>query len=98
MSRPRQYSPEFVQEALRLLRDSGKSRRKIAADLGICPETLHKWELAYREDGSKRSTSEAAAQAEIERLRRELWLANEEREILKKAAAFFAREAVNRNQ
>lgn len=95
-SKGRRYAPEFIEEALRLARESGKPKRRIAQDLGVSTESLRRWGLSYADDGRKRITPEAAEHAEVERLKRELRVANEEREILKKAAAFFAREAVNR--
>ena len=97
-SKGHRYAPEFVQEALRLARESGKPKSQIAQDLGVSEESLRRWGLAYGDDGRKRLTPEAAEHAEVERLKRELRVASEEREILKKAAAFFAREAVNRSR
>lgn len=97
-SKGHRYDPEFIREALRLTRESGKPRSQIASDLGVSEESLRRWGLSYAEDGRKRLTPEAVEHAEVERLKRELRVSNEEREILKKAAAFFAREAVNRNR
>ncbi len=82
---------------LRLVRDSGKSRAEIAHDLGVSEESLRRWHLSYGDDGRRRPVPGAAEHAEIQRLKRELRVANEEREILKKAAAFFA-QAANRSR
>ena len=83
-SKGRRYAPEFIQEALRLVRDSGKSRAEIASDLGVSEESLRRWHLSYGDNGRKRVAPGAAEHAEIQRLKRELRVANEEREILKK--------------
>jgi transposase len=87
------YPPEFRREAVELVRTSGTSRRAIAADLGISTETLRQWVKQAELDGGLRqdglSTDE---RAELRRLQRENRILREEREILKKAAAFFARE------
>ena len=92
VSKGRRYAPEFIQEAVRLVRDSGKPRSQIAQDLGVSEESLRRWHLSYGDDGRRRTSPSTAEHAEIQRLKRELRVANEEREILKKAAAFFARE------
>jgi len=87
------YPPEFRAEAIALVRSSGKSRRAIAEDLGISSETLRLWlkqadlDAGVRQDGLTTDERE-----ELARLRRENRTLREEREILKKAAAFFARE------
>ena len=92
-SKGRRYAPEFIQEAVRLVRSGGKSRAEIAKDLGVSQESLRRWGLYYTDDGRRRPVPGAAEHAEIQRLRRELRVANEEVEILKKAAAFFAQTA-----
>lgn len=83
--------PEFRREAIRLVQSGGLSRRQVARDLGISTETLRQWlkqadlGAGVRHDGL--TTEETA---EVRRLRRE------EREILLKAAAFFAKEPDSR--
>ena len=87
------YPPEFRAEAIRLARTSGKSPAQIAEDLGMTGETLRLWLKQADLDAGKRQdglTSEE--QEELRRLRREVRILREEREILRKAAAFFARE------
>lgn len=90
-SRP-PYPPEFRAEAIALVRSSGRSQRAIAEDLGISTETLRQWlkqadlDAGVRHDGLTTNERE-----ELARLRRENRILREEREILKKAAAFFAR-------
>lgn len=87
------YPPEFRREAVRLAQSSGKSRQAIANDLGVSVETLRLWvkqaeiDAGLRQDGLTTEETE-----ELRRLRRENKILREEREILVKAAAFFARE------
>lgn len=91
------YPPEFRAEAIALVRSSGKSQRAIAEDLGVSTETLRQWvkqadlDTGVRHDGLTTNERE-----ELARLRRENRILREEREILKKAAAFFAREDTSR--
>jgi transposase len=87
------YTAEFRAEALRLVRTSGKTKTAIAQDLGISLEALRHWLRQAELDAGERHdglTSEELA--ELRRLRRENKVLREEREILVKAAAFFARE------
>lgn len=85
------YPPEFRREAIQLVRTSGKSRNAIARDLEISTETLRQWlkqadiDAGGRHDGLTTEETE-----EVRRLRREIKTLREEREILLKAAAFFA--------
>ena len=89
------YPPEFRAEAIRLARTSGKPHAQIAQDLGMTSETLRLWlKQADRDDGQRSDglTSDGLTsdeQEELRRLRRENRILREEREILKKAAAFF---------
>ena len=88
------YPPEFRAEAIQLARTSGKPHTVIARELGMSVETLRLWLRQADLDAGKRSdglTSEE--QEELRRLRRENRILREEREILKKAAAFFAQES-----
>ena len=86
------YPPEFRAEAVRLVRTSGKTLKEIAADLGVSTESLRKWSRQTEIDAGERDGLTTAEREELQRLRREVRLLREEREILKKAAAFFARE------
>jgi transposase len=90
-SRP-PYAPEYRAEAVRLVKDSGKSMGQIARDLGVSYETLRKWVRQAEVDGGLREGLTTDEREELRRLRRENWILREEREILKKAAAFFAKE------
>ncbi len=84
------YPREFRQEAVRLVRESGKPLKNIAKDLGIGAETLRLWVRKAEQDEASGLT--LAEREELIRLRREVKILREEREILKKAAAFFAKE------
>ena len=87
------YPPEFREEAVRLVRDGGKSIGRVARDLGIADQSLRNWVKQSDLDTGRRTdglTSEE--RAELRRLRRENRVLREEREILKKPAAFFAQE------
>ena len=89
-----QYTLEFKQEAVRLVQ-SGQRVAAAARSLGIAEQTLHNWLKAHR--GGKLSDTPAkpvsAEQMEIARLRKELAEARMERDILKKATTYFARES-----
>ena len=88
------FTPEFRDEAVRLAQTSGRSRREIAADLGIGLSTLRNWIDRRRDrqmDEPPPERQEDMA-AELKRLRRENEVLRQERDILKKATAFFAKE------
>jgi transposase len=90
----RRYTDEFKSEAVRLTRQSGKTVAQVARDLGISDNILYRW--ASEERGAEvRGTTRQAARAEAEelaRLRRELDTVKRERDFLRRAAAFFAKE------
>ena len=80
---------EFRQDAVRIALTSGLTRKQVADDLGVGMSTLNKWITAYR-DTDVVSKEDLDLAEENERLRREIRLFKEEREILKKATQFFA--------
>src|SRR5258708_39699547 len=87
------YPPEFRAEAIRLARMSGKPPAQMARELGMTSETLRLWlKQADLDEGKRQDGLTSDEQEELRRLRRENRILREEREILKKAAAFFARE------
>jgi len=87
------YPEEFRREAIELARISSKSQRQIAEDLGISDVTLRNWiKQAERDAGQRPDGLSSDEREELARLRRENQTLRMEREILKKAAAFFARE------
>ena len=101
----REFTAEFRLEAVRLMNDrlnGGISLAQIGRDLDIEPDLLRKWARAQGQWQSSVSAdsstdpirmSEAEQQTEIKRLRRELETVRQERDFLKKATAFFAKES-----
>jgi transposase len=90
------FSKEFKLEAVRLLESSDRPAAEIARQLGIRRNQLYKWqqELRRRGNGAFAGPGRPATQDdELAQLRRELECVKEERDILKKAVAFFARES-----
>jgi len=90
------YSAEFRAEAVRLSRSSGRSVPQLARELGCSPQSLRNWARQIDVDQGKAEGLTSGEREELRRLRRELRVVTEEREILKKAAAFFAKESGTR--
>jgi transposase len=90
------YPPEFRREAVALYRSSGKSLKLIATELGVSVESLRAWVKQHDVDVGEREGLTSDEREELRRLRRENVRLKQEREILKRAAAFFARETENR--
>lgn len=92
-ARRRKHSDEFRFEAVRLAREGNKSVAEIAEDLGIAPTQIYRWQRQL--DAEERPTPSPgrplSLDAENRRLREELRTVREERDILKKATAFFAK-------
>lgn len=87
------YPPEFKVEAVQLVQQRERSLAQIARDLGVSEQTLRNWVKRIAIDSGERSGLTTAEQDELRRLRRENRILKEERDILKKAAAFFAKES-----
>ena len=89
----RTFSREFKISAVSLVQQQGYSVVQAAKSLGVEPTSLRGWLKQYPLDGAPANESPAGVQAELRRLREENRRLLMEREILKKAAAFFAKES-----
>ena len=87
----RTFTEEFKREAVRLVDTSGLPIRQISADLGVGLSTLTRWLRIYR-DQELLSGPHDDVDKELARLRKENELLRAERDLLKKATAFFAKE------
>jgi transposase len=88
----RQFDDDFKAQAVRLVLDEGKSVGAVAHDLDLTESALRQWVERARADRSGGKTGLTTAEREeLARLRKENRILQEEREILKKAAAFFAK-------
>ena len=89
----RRFDDEFKAQAVRLVLDEGKSVTAVARDLDLARTALHNWVEQARADRTNGKTGLTTVEREeFARLRKEVRILREEREILKKAAAFFANE------
>ncbi len=90
------YPAAFRAEAVQLVHANGRSLTQAAKDLGVHHETLRSWVKQDAIDGGRRDGLTTEERTELARLRRENRILQEEREILRKAAAFFAKESATR--
>ena len=91
----RTYSREYKIEAVRLTTEGGVSVAKAARDLEVNENTLHNWRRQFRQWGAgpKAGKEDLSLAEENRRLRKELAVTREERDFLKKAAVWLAKEA-----
>ncbi|MBS7743543.1 transposase [Chelatococcus sp. HY11] len=88
------FAPEFKEEAVRQVIERGYSVPDVASRLGVSAHSLYKWVKALSPDRSEQQSKELLeARSEILRLRAEMRRVEEERDLLKKAARYFARQA-----
>jgi len=88
------YTPEFKEEAVRQVTERGYPVAEVSERLGVSSHSLYKWVKAVQPDKSEQQVAELVeAKSEILRLRAQLKRTEEENEILKKAARYFARES-----
>ena len=96
VGRPSKYTDEFKRDAVQLVRSSGRSINDVARELGLCHETLRNWVRGRQRhatsNGPADGLSVADKDAELARLRVQVAELRVEKEILRKAAAYFARE------
>ena len=94
MKQQRRFTKEFEVEAVRLVRTSGRIQWEVAEDLGVGLSTLVRWLGRSRDRAAEAPGGSASPDvvAEPKRLRRENGILRQERDILKRATAFFARE------
>ena len=86
------YTEEFKRDAVAQVTDRGYSVREVAKRLGISTKSLYDWKAIYHQPEPERQ-QEGVQTSEIRRLKAELARVTEERDILKKATAYFARDA-----
>jgi transposase len=93
--RPRRsFTDDYKTGAVRLVLDEGKTVAAVARDLGLTESSLRNWVEHTRADRTKGKTGLMTVEREeLARLRKELRIVEEERDILKKAAAFFAKQS-----
>ncbi len=91
---PNVYSAEFRESAVKLANESDKPITQVAKDLGINVNTLHTWIGKYSrpQEGDKTTRTDEHLYDELKRLKKEVARLTEERDLLKKAAAYFAKE------
>ncbi|MBT5187890.1 MAG: transposase [Kordiimonadaceae bacterium] len=91
MSTRIRYTEEFKRDAVAQVTDRGYSVKEVAERLGVCTKSLYDWKRKFHKPPKERN-QEVANSAEIRRLKIELLRVTEERDILKKATAYFARD------
>ncbi len=91
----RSYTEAFKEEAVRLVRESEQPVAQVARDLGIADHLLYRWRAEQQQAEGRGQTRQSlrAEQAELARLRRENAILKQERDFLRRAAAFFAKES-----
>jgi len=87
----KRYTREFKQESVGLWQASEKSAAKIEDDLGITKGLLYQWHKEMKQKATAEADGSAAEAAEIKRLKKELALVKQERDILKKAVSIFSK-------
>lgn len=91
--RARRYSTEFKKNAVELVLKSDEPLAEIARRLGIPMPTLHQWRRRHEEKHGQVVSEDETAEEKVRRLEARVALLEEERDILKKATAFFVRES-----
>jgi transposase len=98
--RTSKYSKEFKDSTVQLILNNKESVAKVASDLDLNTKTVYLWIRTYKKEHNitttdiKLSTSTETTEEELKRLRRENKILKQERDILKKATAYFAKETL----
>jgi len=94
VGRPSKYSEEYRRDAVALVRDGGVPLKTASRDLGVHPETLRGWVKRDRVDRGEGEPGvvTSAEKAELQALRKRVVVLEQERDLLKKATAFFVKE------
>ena len=94
MAQRKRYTKQFKEEALRLASQDGVSLTQVAKDLGLDASMLRRWRKEAGKDGSKAFRGQGVARdEELAQLKRELGRVKRERDFLRDAAAYFAKES-----
>jgi transposase len=94
MSRRKRYSAEFKREALRRANEPGVTDVLVAEELGVSARQLRRWRDAVERDGNEAFPGQGKSRdEEITQLKRKLAKVEQERDFLKEAAAYFAKES-----
>ena len=88
----RRFTTEFKAETVALIRGSGKSIAEVCREMGLAESSVHRWLAQADIDGGQRDGLTTAEREELSRLRRELRVVREERDVLAKAIAFFTKD------
>ena len=89
----RKFGREFKIEAVRMVTEEGRGTTETARELGISPNLLTRWKQQLAENGARAFPGKGVLADEVRRLQIELKRVQQERDFLKKATAFFARES-----
>jgi transposase len=96
MSKRKRYSPEYKREIVELVRRSKSSCRQVALEVGINPNMLTRWVREAEAEGGKAFPGGGTPRdEEVARLKRELTRITKDRDFLKDAAAYFAKQSPN---
>ena len=97
MKKRRHFTPEYKAEVVRLCKESGKTPHAVARELGLTPSSVTIWARQAKVDagGGGVGPLTTAEREELAALRREIRVLRQERDILKRATAFFAKEGTS---
>jgi transposase len=90
--RRRSFTTQYKAEVVELCRTSGRSIRAVARDLGLTETAVRRWVAQAEIDAGRRDGLTTAEREELSRLRKEVRVLREERDVLKRATVFFAAE------